>query len=554
MPPISSLDLVSSESWRQRSELSSMASLPPELDSALSALDQQFWVPTSKLQDIVSRFREELKEGLQKEGGNIPMNMSWVLGMPSGKERGVYLAIDLGGTNLRVCRVELFGDGEKDGVDEEDNRSKGKQKENANAKGPHGKHSLLQEQYKLPTDLKTGSADQLWTFITSKISTFLSSNGLDKEYSNEDGKRMPLGFTFSYPATQHRIDHGILQTWTKGFDIDGVEGEDVSAQFRSHIEKRGLPVELVCLINDTVGAMIASAYNDPETIIGAIFGTGCNAAYMQSLIRNPPSIPKLELRDEEWDALDKNGGGEKMKMAINCEYGAFDNAHRVLPRTKFDETVDRESPRPGEQTFEKLSAGLYLGEIFRLVVLGLVDSRLVFKEQDVGELKKPYVVDTGFLSRIEDDESHKFQKTRDLFKDTLHLEPSDPEIELCRRLAELIAVRGARLCACGIAAICLNEGIEKGHVAADGSVANKHPKFKRRWAKALGEILNWSEQEGTGDGGEAVTGGKEGEGEGGNDGPIKLTSAEDGSGVGVAVIAAMALERAEKGLRIGMGG
>jgi hexokinase len=72
----------------------------------------------------------------------------------------------------------------------------------------------------------------------------------------------------------------------------------------------------------------------------------------------------------------------------------------------------------------------------------------------------------------------------------------------------------------------LKEGIEQGHVAADGSVANKHPKFKRRWAKALGEILGWSEAE------------KE-EGEG----PIKITSAEDGSGIGCAIIAAMELEK-----------
>lgn len=61
------------------------------------------------------------------------------------------------------------------------------------------------------------------------------------------------------------------------------------------------------------------------------------------------------------------------KMAINCKCGAFDNSHCVLPRTKYDETIDAQSPRPGEQTFEKMSAGLYLGEIFRLVMLELHD-------------------------------------------------------------------------------------------------------------------------------------------------------------------------------------
>lgn len=50
--------------------------------------------------------------------------------------------------------------------------------------------------------------------------------------------RIPLGFTFSYPAMQNHIDHGELTTWTKGFDIEGVEGQDVVKQLGDAIEKR----------------------------------------------------------------------------------------------------------------------------------------------------------------------------------------------------------------------------------------------------------------------------------------------------------------------------
>ena len=197
----------------------------------------------------------------------------------------------------------------------------------------------------------------------------------------------------------------------------------------------------------------------------------------------------------------------------------------------FRSQIDEESPRPGEQTFEKLSAGLYLGEIFRLVLLELSSKGLAFRDQDLHKLEKSYTIDTGFLSQIEDDESEGLHATRSLFRDVLGIEIQDRELELARRVAELVAVRGARLCACGVAAICAEEGVREGHVAADGSVANKHPKFKRRWAKALGEILDWEEH---------VADGEEGVG---NEGPIRLTSAEDGSGVGCAIIAAMELER-----------
>ncbi|KAJ4365707.1 Hexokinase isoenzyme 2 [Neocucurbitaria cava] len=496
-------------SWRQRSELDKLADLPRELDEELTQLDQDFWVSGNKLKEIVSRFREELDEGLSKDGQNIPMNVAWVHNLPTGKEKGTILTLDLGGTNLRVCKVDLHGD-----------EAQGKEKS-----------TLDQEQYTLPEELKTGDAEGLWTFIAEKVETFVEDKGLDKEYSKE--QPMPLGFTFSYPATQERIDHAVLQTWTKGFDIKGVEGNDVAQQLRDKLEERGLPIELVCVVNDTVGAMIASAYNDSKTIIGAIFGTGCNAAYMASL----SDIRKLDPKDERVTATqtpNQSNSAKDQKMAINCEYGAFDNAHRVLPRTQYDSQIDAESPRPGEQTFEKLSAGLYLGEIFRLILLDLADRNLVFNDddQDTEKLRTSYAIDTGFLSQIEDDESPSFTSTRTMFRQQLNLNPSDVEIELARRLAEVIAVRGARLCACGVAAICTKEGIKKGHVAADGSVANKHPKFKRRWAKALGRF--W--------------GGRRSGGAGGwGGGPIKITSAEDGSGVGCAIIAAMEIGRRGKG-------
>lgn len=262
--------------------------------------------------------------------------------------------------------------------------------------------------------------------------------------------------------------------------------------------------------------MIASAYNDRETIIGAIFGTGTNAAYMEDV----GSIPKIA----------GSGIPPETPMSVNCEYGAFDNAHRILPRTKYDVEIDEESPKPGEQAFEKMSAGLYLGEIFRLVMVDLHERGILFKDQDTKKLRnEPYCLDTGFLSCME---NASLEDRRTCFKDMLSFEPSPEEVEFARLLAELIAVRGARLCACGIAAICKKKGIKSGHVAADGSVANKHPKFKIRWDEALGEILDWpSDRE--------------------ND-PITLTSAEDGSGIGAAIITAMTMKNIRDGRLMGV--
>lgn len=281
---------------------------------------------------------------------------------------------------------------------------------------------------------------------------------------------------------------------------------------------QGLPVTVAALINDTTGTLIASAYTDQAMKIGCIFGTGCNAAYME----NCGSIPKLKHLNLPDD----------MPLAINCEYGAFDNEHLVLPQTPYDVMIDENSPRPGQQAFEKMIAGLYLGEIFRLVLVDLHENKnLIFEKQDISKLKKPYTLDASFLSFIEEDPFENLSETRDLFEHKLGIEATKPECELSRRLAELIGTRAARLSACGVAAICKKKNIESCHVGADGSVFNKYPHFKARGAQALREILDWPK---------------------GKRDPVVLSGAEDGSGVGAALIAALTIKRVKEGNTVGI--
>ena len=222
-----------------------------------------------------------------------------------------------------------------------------------------------------------------------------------------------------------------------------------------------------------------------------------------------------------------------MPIAINCEYGAFDNEHLVLPRTPYDVKIDEDSPRPGQQAFEKMIAGLYLGEIFRLVLVDLHENKnLLFEGQDIKKIKKPFTLDASFLSFIEEDPFENLSETRDLFESKLSLQASKPELELCRRLAELIGTRAARLSACGVAAIAKKKNLESCHVGADGSVFNKYPHFKQRGAQALREILDWPKSM--------------------RKDPITMHSAEDGSGVGAALIAALTIKRVKEGNLVGI--
>lgn len=135
------------------------------------------------------------------------MNPTWCMGFPDGYETGTFLALDMGGTNLRVCEIIL--------TDEK------------------SEFDIMQSKYRMPEELKTGDADELWEYIADCLQQFIESH-----HAGEKLEKLHLGFTFSYPATQNYIDEGILQRWTKGFDIAGVEGENVVPMFEAALARR----------------------------------------------------------------------------------------------------------------------------------------------------------------------------------------------------------------------------------------------------------------------------------------------------------------------------
>jgi len=252
---------------------------------------------------------------------------------------------------------------------------------------------------------------------------------------------------------------------------------------------------------------------NPNTKIAVIFGTGCNAAYME----NVSSIPKIADL-----GIDANAN-----MGINCEWGAFDSfEHEHLPRTAYDKIVDETSNKPGEQAFEKLISGRYLGEIMRLVLCELIDDGVLFLGQNTYKLEKPYVFDTAFLSLMESDPTDELLMIIGIFSHFFALETTLAERQFFRALARLIGRRAARLSACGIAAIVSKMGyLDEGcSVGADGSLYNKYPDFANRVHEGLVDIF----------------------GEKGRN--IVTHHAEDGSGVGSAIIAAMTKIRRDAGL------
>jgi len=453
----------------------------------LRKYESLFTLTPQRMRMIVEAFKDALELGLQKENQVVPMIPTFVFGWPEGQEIGDYLALDLGGTNLRVCLVTLQGD---------------------------GKFEVAQAKYRLTEEQKHEDAQKLFDFCAECLKTFLEANiGEEKGSLIKPGQELPLGFTFSYPCIQNKIDHGQLIRWTKGFAAPNAEGEDIAEMFRHSLANANLPIKLRALINDTTGTLIASHYVDTQTKIACIFGTGCNAAYMEKV----SAIEKISSLGIDPDA----------EMVINCEWGAFDSfEHEHLPRTKYDAIVDETSNKPGEQAFEKLISGAYLGEILRLVICELIDEGVIFLGQNTYKIERPYVFDTAFLSLMESDPTDELLMIIGIFSHFFALETTLAERQFFRALAKLIGRRAARLSACGIAAIVSRMGyLDEGClVGADGSLYNKYPGFADRIHEGLRDVL----------------------GEKGRN--IVTHHAEDGSGVGSAIIAAMTKKRRDAGL------
>uniref|UniRef100_A0A0G4HLB0 Phosphotransferase n=1 Tax=Chromera velia CCMP2878 TaxID=1169474 RepID=A0A0G4HLB0_9ALVE len=298
------------------------------------SLVQKDWSLTKpQLDKMVSSFLDELQKGLESRGtaGCFKMLDSCVTKIPTGNETGVYYSIDFGGTNLRVARFELKGDGKIKGD---------ALKANLMTAGPPTAQKGLMD--------KTVSAREMFDHMADQVKQKIEIHG--------DAAEGPIsvGFTFSFPSHQVRLDHSALAVWTKDFETgrgtdDPVEGQDVGALLKRSFKEKKIPADLKAIMNDTVGTLLSCAYANggqrdfPPVYMGLILGTGSNGCYLE-----PQSA-----------SYGYTGN------IINIEYGNF---NRDLPTTPQDRDVDFNCDDPadrGKQLYEKMVAGKYMGELAR---------------------------------------------------------------------------------------------------------------------------------------------------------------------------------------------
>uniref|UniRef100_A0A667HDR1 Hexokinase-2 n=1 Tax=Lynx canadensis TaxID=61383 RepID=A0A667HDR1_LYNCA len=431
------------------------------------------------LLEISQRFRKEMEKGLgatTHPTASVKMLPTFVRSTPDGTEHGEFLALDLGGTNFRVLRVRVTDNGLQ-------------------------KVEMENQIYAIPEDLMRGSGTQLFDHIAECLANFM-----DKLQIKD--KKLPLGFTFSFPCVQTKLDESFLVSWTKGFKSSGVEGKDVVTLIRKAIQRRGdFDIDIVAVVNDTVGTMMTCGYDDQNCEIGLIVGTGSNACYMEEMRH----IDMVE--------------GDEGRMCINMEWGAFgDDGTLDDFRTEFDQEIDMGSLNPGKQLFEKMISGMYMGELVRLILVKMAKEELLF-----GGKLSPGLLATGHFETkdVSDIEGEKdgIRKAREVLV-RLGIDPTQEDCVATHRVCQIVSTRSASLCAATLAAVLRrikeNKGEERlrSTIGVDGSVYKKHPHFAKRLHKTVRRLVP--------------------------DCDVRFLRSEDGSGKGAAMVTAVAYRLADQ--------
>ncbi|KAI3684220.1 hypothetical protein L6452_33441 [Arctium lappa] len=443
-------------------------------------LEEKCATPTAKLRQIADAMTVEMHAGLASEGGSkLKMLISYVDNLPTGNEEGVYYALDLGGTNFRVLRVQLGG---KSGIE-----------------------FTEFAEVSIPPQLMIGTPEALFDYIASELAKFVSDEG-DKFWL-PPGRQRELGFTFSFPVMQLSIDSGTLIRWTKGFSIDEMIGRDVVVELASAMKRRGIDMSISALVNDTVGTLAGGRYGNSDVCIAVILGTGSNAAYVE----RAQAIPK-------WHGPHPKSG----EMVINMEWGNFRSSH--LPLTEYDNTLDAESLNPGEQIFEKMISGMYLGELLRKVLYRMADEAALFGESVPPKLKTRFILRTPEMSAMHHDTSADLRVVGNTLKDVFGImDTSLSTRKIVVEICNIFATRGARLAAAGILGIVKKMGrdtirdgeIPKTVIAMDGGLYEHYAEYRSCLENTLDELV-----------GDQLAK------------HVKLILSNDGSGIGAALLAA----------------
>ncbi|KAF2209540.1 hypothetical protein CERZMDRAFT_46851 [Cercospora zeae-maydis SCOH1-5] len=441
------------------------------MDDFLDETRDLFEAPlhTERLLAISAQLQVECRDRLAQS--DISMLPSYTHTLPTGHERGDYLALDVGGSTFRIALIRLSGKAKS---------------------GSDGLQIRRIRSFVIDEKIRGLKGQAFFDWMAERISDMLSDYHHHMNNGTTDTRLLPMGLAWSFPIEQTSPRSGRLLAMGKGFKAThGVEGEDLSELIMRSCNAKGLNVQMRAIINDSAGTLMSQAYRDPSTRVSLILGTGTNAAIF--LPRTILAKPKFGSRPDSWYA-------EAERVLINTELSMV--GQHSLPKTKYDERLNTNHSLPNFQPLEYLSTGRYLGEIARLIMLDAIESAGLFNGQIPQGLGEAYAFDSRILAAFESDASRKLEKARSVFLQAHPLRSSTPrtrDLQFIRDIAILISRRASAYIATAMHALWRvrseAEGLDTAvgvTIACNGTIIEKYPGFRERCQRYLDDLCEVS--------------------------------------------------------------
>ncbi len=251
-----------------------------------------------------------------------------------------------------------------------------------------------------------------------------------------------IGFCFSYSADITPEMDGRVQRIDKEVVINGCEGQLVGASLLQELERRGFPGKKIVILNDTVAVLLgglASGDDEGGCAIGQVSGTGTNTCC---------SLPEKR--------IGKLGRSGERRMIVNLESGMYDG----MPRGDFDRELDEASHNPGIKHFEKITAGVYLGELCHRMLQHAAAEGLLSPESSE-KVKALGWIDSAVIDAWAMGENLE------------NISVGEEDAAFVQTLCAAMFQRSARCMCANLAAIAVLSGEKNVSICAEGSLVQK---------------------------------------------------------------------------------
>ncbi|ORX57436.1 actin-like ATPase domain-containing protein [Hesseltinella vesiculosa] len=342
-------------------------------------------------------------------------------------------------------------------------------------KGKKGKLAINQYQYKIPDDYTTGTDVMvLINYVTDCIVDFLQRVGIPLDES------LAMCISVGFAIKQDSLNQGIICGLEHGFGFTNAIGRDLVDLFP--FKERGMGLKIVAVAN------------------GIVHGAGTNCSYYDRVA----NIKSLNSDDSD----------DATQMIINTEWCSAGAKH--LPINQFDTHLDEVSNNQGIHLFEKMTTGMYLGELVRLILMHLCEKNVLSfsmtqpskaatagngADADLDEpclLDLPYRFDTSYMYVIEADQSDQLEDIRVILEEMCHVETTTlADRFVTKKVCSWVGNRAAALLGASVASVVtymISENIvtsnEEFAIAISGDVYEDYPDFHPRVCTTVRSLID----------------------------------------------------------------